>query len=170
MQDELRPDQARQRTPCRDFFERRIQGRSAVGCRRVRGLVVMIVACQVIDPGSIPGERSPFDRGANFERGVQLVLRSRFVRVFLAQGQRQSCIVFPVSFKFHRMRQEEACSKHEPCRTANDRPAKSRGLDPRCEPKVSLDPRMENLFSVRWGSNLRRKMCVRWGPNPRQQS
>lgn len=27
---------------------------------RVRGLVVMIVACQVMDPGSIPGERSPF--------------------------------------------------------------------------------------------------------------
>ena len=27
-------------------------------CRmRVRGLVVMIVACQVMDPGSIPGER-----------------------------------------------------------------------------------------------------------------
>lgn len=25
--------------------------------RRVRGLVVMIVACQVMDPGSIPGER-----------------------------------------------------------------------------------------------------------------
>ena len=24
---------------------------------RARGLVVMIVACQVIDPGSIPGER-----------------------------------------------------------------------------------------------------------------
>jgi hypothetical protein len=24
---------------------------------RVRGLVVMIVACQVMDPGSIPGER-----------------------------------------------------------------------------------------------------------------
>jgi hypothetical protein len=27
---------------------------------RVRGLVVMIVACQVMDPGSIPGERSLF--------------------------------------------------------------------------------------------------------------
>ena len=27
---------------------------------RVRGLVVMIVACQVMDPGSIPGERSFF--------------------------------------------------------------------------------------------------------------
>ena len=26
----------------------------------VRGLVVMIVACQVMDPGSIPGERIPF--------------------------------------------------------------------------------------------------------------
>lgn len=25
---------------------------------RVRGLVVMIVACQVMDPGSIPGERT----------------------------------------------------------------------------------------------------------------
>lgn len=25
--------------------------------RRARGLVVMIVACQVMDPGSIPGER-----------------------------------------------------------------------------------------------------------------
>ncbi len=28
--------------------------------RRARGLVVMIVACQVIDPGSIPGERTVF--------------------------------------------------------------------------------------------------------------
>ena len=28
---------------------------------RVRGLVVMIVACQVMDPGSIPGERNLFD-------------------------------------------------------------------------------------------------------------
>ena len=27
---------------------------------RARGLVVMIVACQVIDPGSIPGERTLF--------------------------------------------------------------------------------------------------------------
>ena len=27
---------------------------------RARGLVVMIVACQVIDPGSIPGERTVF--------------------------------------------------------------------------------------------------------------
>jgi hypothetical protein len=27
---------------------------------RARGLVVMIVACQVIDPGSIPGERTFF--------------------------------------------------------------------------------------------------------------
>jgi hypothetical protein len=27
---------------------------------RVRGLVVMIVACQVMDPGSIPGERNFF--------------------------------------------------------------------------------------------------------------
>ena len=27
---------------------------------RVRGLVVMIVACQVMDPGSIPGERTFF--------------------------------------------------------------------------------------------------------------
>jgi hypothetical protein len=26
--------------------------------KRVRGLVVMIVACQVMDPGSIPGERN----------------------------------------------------------------------------------------------------------------
>ena len=26
-----------------------------------RGLVVMIVACQVMDPGSIPGERTFFD-------------------------------------------------------------------------------------------------------------
>ena len=26
-------------------------------CMSVRGLVVMIVACQVMDPGSIPGER-----------------------------------------------------------------------------------------------------------------
>jgi hypothetical protein len=26
--------------------------------RSVRGLVVMIVACQVMDPGSIPGERN----------------------------------------------------------------------------------------------------------------
>ena len=26
----------------------------------VRGLVVMIVACQVMDPGSIPGERKSF--------------------------------------------------------------------------------------------------------------
>ena len=29
-------------------------------CMSVRGLVVMIVACQVMDPGSIPGERSFF--------------------------------------------------------------------------------------------------------------
>lgn len=28
--------------------------------KRVRGLVVMIVACQVMDPGSIPGERNFF--------------------------------------------------------------------------------------------------------------
>ena len=27
---------------------------------RIRGLVVMIVACQVMDPGSIPGERMFF--------------------------------------------------------------------------------------------------------------
>jgi hypothetical protein len=30
---------------------------------RVRGLVVMIVACQVMDPGSIPGERISFFPG-----------------------------------------------------------------------------------------------------------
>jgi hypothetical protein len=32
-------------------------GVSMTSQRGVRGLVVMIVACQVMDPGSIPGER-----------------------------------------------------------------------------------------------------------------
>ena len=32
----------------------------AMFMKRVRGLVVMIVACQVMDPGSIPGERNFF--------------------------------------------------------------------------------------------------------------
>jgi len=31
---------------------------AAIDRMRVRGLVVMIVACQVMDPGSIPGERN----------------------------------------------------------------------------------------------------------------
>ena len=35
-------------------------GRKRAVSHRVRGLVVMIVACQVMDPGSIPGERRLF--------------------------------------------------------------------------------------------------------------
>ena len=33
-------------------------GPESVNAASVRGLVVMIVACQVMDPGSIPGERN----------------------------------------------------------------------------------------------------------------
>ena len=41
--------------------------------RSVRGLVVMIVACQVMDPGSIPGERTSnfADSDRNFAKGQQ---------------------------------------------------------------------------------------------------
>ena len=38
--------------------EDRFRRTSAHLYNRVRGLVVMIVACQVMDPGSIPGERT----------------------------------------------------------------------------------------------------------------
>jgi hypothetical protein len=48
---------------CRFFFSFLLLvvliARPASGTTRsVRGLVVMIVACQVMDPGSIPGERN----------------------------------------------------------------------------------------------------------------
>ena len=39
---------------------------AAIDRMRVRGLVVMIVACQVMDPGSIPGERSFFSRTLSY--------------------------------------------------------------------------------------------------------
>ena len=50
---------------CRFFFSFLLLvvliARPASGTTRsVRGLVVMIVACQVMDPGSIPGERNFF--------------------------------------------------------------------------------------------------------------
>ena len=39
---------------------------AAIDRMRVRGLVVMIVACQVMDPGSIPGERIFFSRALSY--------------------------------------------------------------------------------------------------------
>ena len=49
---------------------------------RARGLVVMIVACQVMDPGSIPGERTFASKGVLFvflekTRTQNLLLRWR---------------------------------------------------------------------------------------------
>ena len=53
---------------------------------RVRGLVVMIVACQVMDPGSIPGERI----------FVQVVVQAQNV---FAQLSRLGPVVTEVKFR-----------------------------------------------------------------------
>jgi hypothetical protein len=56
---------------------------------RVRGLVVMIVACQVMDPGSIPGERIFF-----------LTLVSLLRLAWLTPGKgRNRFIILPVGLK-----------------------------------------------------------------------
>jgi hypothetical protein len=54
---------------------------------RVRGLVVMIVACQVMDPGSIPGERIFFLTSLSLSLSLSL---SHLKKKKMVSGQPES--------------------------------------------------------------------------------
>jgi hypothetical protein len=57
----------------------------------VRGLVVMIVACQVMDPGSIPGERNPFFMEAIPWFAIQLPLNPKPATRWVNSKRHVSC-------------------------------------------------------------------------------